>query len=445
MLSTAAFNALLKTLEEPPEHVVFVLCTTDPHKVPETIQSRCQRFDFRRFSIEEITGYLERISNGEGYTYEPEALEYIAAKSAGGMRDATTALEQVGVYTGGNITLDEAARMFGQIDAAALFEIAGYIACRDTPSCFIWINNLVGKGVDLAQFSRDLASHLRNLYVTAITGGENGIVACTASQLAQYQEQAQQFGGIDRLSRALDICGALVNELRSSSDPRLSVEIAMTRLTRPESELTLEALAERIETIERQGVAPVMQAAPSIEPQPIPVAEPMAEPMEEFHAEEFVETSPEVQPEPVQQPEPIHGSYNGIMTNERLLSAILSVIRREDEATAGFMNGIALERNGDRYRILFPVGSEFQLKLVQGAETQELIGRAFAESLGSPVEFECALVGSPADDAWTAKADNDGSVMADAAPVAGGMPAEFADALSAFGTDIKFEEIGREE
>ena len=155
MLSTAAFNALLKTLEEPPEHVVFVLCTTDPHKVPETIQSRCQRFDFRRFSVEEIVGYLERISKGEGFEYEPEALEFIAAKSAGGMRDATTALEQVGVYTEGKITLDEATRMFGQIDIAALFEIAGYIARRDTPSCFVWINDLVGRGVDLAQFARD--------------------------------------------------------------------------------------------------------------------------------------------------------------------------------------------------------------------------------------------------------------------------------------------------
>ena len=111
---------------------IFVLCTTDPHKVPETIQSRCQRFDFRRFSVEEIVGYLERISKGEGFEYEPEALEFIAAKSAGGMRDATTALEQVGVYTEGKITLDEATRMFGQIDIAALFEIAGYIAQRDT-------------------------------------------------------------------------------------------------------------------------------------------------------------------------------------------------------------------------------------------------------------------------------------------------------------------------
>ena len=249
MLSTAAFNALLKTLEEPPEHVVFVLCTTDPHKVPETIQSRCQRFDFRRFSVEEIVGYLERISKGEGFEYEPEALEFIAAKSAGGMRDATTALEQVGVYTEGKITLDEATRMFGQIDIAALFEIAGYIARRDTPSCFVWINDLVGRGVDLAQFARDLASHLRNLYVTAITGGENGIVACTAAQLERYRQQAAEFGGVDRLARALDICGALVAELRNSADARLSVEIAMTRLTRPDSELTLEALAERIEDL----------------------------------------------------------------------------------------------------------------------------------------------------------------------------------------------------
>lgn len=474
MLSTQAFNALLKTLEEPPEHVVFVLCTTDPHKVPETIQSRCQRFDFRRFSIEEIVGYLERICKGEGYEYEPEALEFIAAKSAGGMRDATTALEQVGVYTGGKITLEEATRMLGQIDIAALFEIAGFIAQRDASSCFIWIHDLVGKGVDLAQFSRDLASHLRNLYVTAITGGENGIVACTAAQLGRYKEQAQMFGGVDRLSRALDTCGALVSELKSSSDPRLSVEIAMTRLTRPESELTLESLAERIESLEmRPSLAQPVASVAHKEAQAAQVVEetgaPSHDDAEFAEADQIEVPAHQAQQTPAVELEPEPAAiatevYSGQMTDERLLSAILSVIKREDEAVAGLMSGVSLKSEDGSYSIQFPVGAEFQLRLVQDGKAQALIGRAFQEALGREVDFSCGI-GSAQKEAKASQKPQAESAQetqqpsaapvedylaaqdayAEAASDDGDMPPDFADALSAFGAGIKIEEVNGEE
>ena len=482
MLSTAAFNALLKTLEEPPEHVVFVLCTTDPHKVPETIQSRCQRFDFRRFSVEEIVGYLERISKGEGFEYEPEALEFIAAKSAGGMRDATTALEQVGVYTEGKITLDEATRMFGQIDIAALFEIAGYIAQRDTPSCFVWVNDLVGRGVDLSQFARDLAAHLRNLYVTAITGGENGIVACTAAQLERYRQQATEFGGVDRLARALDICGALVAELRNSSDARLSVEIAMTRLTRPDSELTLEALAERIESLELRPsmgaapqpafeAAPFSAAADEAEPEPVisRVAEepPVAMPGDDTPPWE--DAAPVAESAPVAEPEPAPAAGSAVasagqpeMSAERLLAAVLAVVRREDAATGALLSGVSLAEEDGQYHLLFPTGSDFQMRVVNGPDDKALINKAFAETLGNPVSFDCRI-GSfsglsaqaapltsepPASFADDARVD-DGyfeSLVAERSAVpADEMPADFADALSAFGAGVKVHEINDEE
>ena len=256
MLSNAAFNALLKTLEEPPAHVVFVMCTTDPHKVPETIQSRCQRFDFRRFSIEEICGYLKRICDAEGFTAEQEALEFIAAKAAGGMRDATTALEQVAVANGGSITLGAAQGQLGQTDTGALFELGGYIAARDTANAFLWLNRMVVAGQDLVQIARDVTDHIRNLYAASLTGGVNGVVACPVSELPRYQQQAAAFGGPERLGRALTTCGDLVSELRNSVNVRLSFEIALTRLCRAESELTLEALAERIESLEAGLPAP---------------------------------------------------------------------------------------------------------------------------------------------------------------------------------------------
>ena len=482
MLSTAAFNALLKTLEEPPEHVVFVLCTTDPHKVPETIQSRCQRFDFRRFSVEEIVGYLERISKGEGFEYEPEALEFIAAKSAGGMRDATTALEQVGVYTEGKITLDEATRMFGQIDIAALFEIAGYIAQRDTPSCFVWVNDLVGRGVDLSQFARDLAAHLRNLYVTAITGGENGIVACTAAQLERYRQQAAEFGGVDRLARALDICGALVAELRNSSDARLSVEIAMTRLTRPDSELTLEALAERIEALELRpsmGTAPqpAFEATPfsavAIETEPEPVVSRVAEEppvaMPGDDTPPWEDAAPVAEPVPVAEPEPVPAAGSAVasagqpeMSTERLLAAVLAVVRREDAATGALLSGVSLAEENGQYHLLFPTGSEFQMRIVNGPDAKALINKAFAETLGNPVSFDCRigsfsglsaqaapLTSEPpvsfADDARVDDSYFESLVAERSAVPADEMPADFADALSAFGAGVKVHEINDEE
>ena len=512
MLSTAAFNALLKTLEEPPEHVVFVLCTTDPHKVPETIQSRCQRFDFRRFSVEEIVGYLERISKGESFEYEPEALEFIAAKSAGGMRDATTALEQVGVYTEGKITLDEATRMFGQIDIAALFEIAGYIARRDTPSCFVWINDLVGRGVDLAQFARDLASHLRNLYVTAITGGENGIVACTAAQLERYRQQAAEFGGVDRLARALDICGALVAELRNSADARLSVEIAMTRLTRPDSELTLEALAERIEALE---LRPSMAAAPVIssaaensqptsaagsgegdfstpsprgdsgrndnpasddlppwegsEPSPVAMndAAPSAIPDDtspSVISSGAADTSPSVISSGASDSERSREiSPAADMSPERLLAALLSVVKREDAATGALLSGVSLSTEDGQYQLLFPTGSDFQMRIVNGPDAKAIINRAFAEVLGHEVHFSCQIGSFSGLSAQPAPLTSEPptSIADDIPPIDDGyfeslvaeqqatpvdeMPADFADALSAFGAGVKVQEINDEE
>ena len=500
MLSTAAFNALLKTLEEPPEHVVFVLCTTDPHKVPETIQSRCQRFDFRRFSVEEIVGYLERISKGEGFEYEPEALEFIAAKSAGGMRDATTALEQVGVYTEGKITLDEATRMFGQIDIAALFEIAGYIARRDTPSCFVWINDLVGRGVDLAQFARDLASHLRNLYVTAITGGENGIVACTAAQLERYRQQTVEFGGVDRLARALDICGALVAELRNSADARLSVEIAMTRLTRPDSELTLETLAERIEALE---LRPSMAAAPVISNA---AEKSQLEPVADSGMGDFSTPSPygdsgrndspvsdDLPPWEGSEPSPVamdktapstipadtspsvissgasdsersrETSPAADMSPERLLAALLSVVKREDAATGALLSGVSLSTEDGQYQLLFPTGSDFQMRIVNGPDAKAIINKAFAEVLGHEVHFSCQIRSFSGLSAQPAPLTSEPpvSIADDIPPIDDGyfeslvaeqqatpvdeMPADFADALSAFGAGVKVQEINDEE
>lgn len=250
MLSTAAFNALLKTIEEPPSHVVFILCTTDPQKVPETILSRCQRFDFHRISIESIVARLGAVCAEEGVEFEAEALDLIAHRAEGGMRNALTSLEQLIAYCGGKATLEGAQSLLGSLDNADLSEIVEAIGRRDAAACFNWVAQYVETGADLAQFVHDLAEHVRTLYLMSMAGLDVELQISESMRTAMIGEL--KLFGQDRLSRMLVLLGDVSKELRVSSNPRLTFEIALTRMVRPESDLTLEALAERVEELERR-------------------------------------------------------------------------------------------------------------------------------------------------------------------------------------------------
>ena len=250
MLSTAAFNALLKTIEEPPSHVVFILCTTDPQKVPETILSRCQRFDFHRISIESIVARLGAVCAEEGVEFEAEALDLIAHRAEGGMRNALTSLEQLIAYCGGKATLEGAQSLLGSLDNADLSEIVEAIGRRDAAACFNWVAQYVETGADLAQFVHDLAEHVRTLYLMSMAGLDVELQISESMRRVMIGEL--KLFGQDRLSRMLVLLGDVSKELRVSSNPRLTFEIALTRMVRPESDLTLEALAERVEELERR-------------------------------------------------------------------------------------------------------------------------------------------------------------------------------------------------
>ena len=250
MLSTAAFNALLKTIEEPPSHVVFILCTTDPQKVPETILSRCQRFDFHRISIESIVARLGAVCAEEGVEFEAEALDLIAHRAEGGMRNALTSLEQLIAYCGGKATLEGAQSLLGSLDNADLSEIVEAIGRRDAAACFNWVAQYVETGADLAQFVHDLAEHVRTLYLMSMAGLDVELQISKSMRTVMIGEL--KLFGQDRLSRMLVLLGDVSKELRVSSNPRLTFEIALTRMVRPESDLTLEALAERVEELERR-------------------------------------------------------------------------------------------------------------------------------------------------------------------------------------------------
>ncbi len=282
MLSTAAFNALLKTLEEPPSHVVFILATTDPQKVPETIHSRCQRFDFRRISTEAMVSRLGAICTAENVEFEGEALELIAHRAEGGMRNALTSLEQLIAFGDGAVTMEVAERMLGAVDSTDLADIVRTIGVRDAAACFRWVAEYVETGADMAQFVANLAEHMRNMYVMAVAGPE--VVLDVSETTRRELIQELPLFGVDRLARLLGVLGDVAGELKTSTNPRLTFEIALTRMVRPDADVTLAALAERVETLERQlagasvvaAAAPASAGVPVAAPAPVSAAAPAA-------------------------------------------------------------------------------------------------------------------------------------------------------------------------
>ena len=260
MLTTQAFNALLKTLEEPPSHVVFVLCTTDPQKLPETILSRCQRFDFHRISNGDIVGRMRYICEQEGFTYDDEALEIVARHARGGMRDALSTLEQLSVFGNGSVLAADARSLLGEVSSTVLAEFAGAIARRDVVELFGLIRSQIDEGNDLMELARDLVGHLRDVYTARLAGAKPGIIDGTPEEIEALIAEAAQFENADRIARTLTVLDDAALEMRNASDTRLVLEIACTRLARPEADLTIEALAERLARLEAQVAAGVSSA-----------------------------------------------------------------------------------------------------------------------------------------------------------------------------------------
>lgn len=252
MLTTAAFNALLKTLEEPPAHVIFVLCTTDPQKILETILSRCQRFDFHRIGNEDIERRLAYVCEQEGFDYDDEALAIVARHAKGGMRDALSTLEQLSVFGNGTVHADDARSLLGEVSDQILGEFARAIADRDVAELYGLIRAQVEEGNDLLELTRDLVAHVRDVYVACVAGARAELFEGGAEQAEALAAEAAAFGEhpADRLARVLTVLDDAALEMRGASDVRLVLEIACTRLARPEADLTIEALAERVARLE---------------------------------------------------------------------------------------------------------------------------------------------------------------------------------------------------
>ena len=267
MLTTAAFNALLKTLEEPPSHVVFIMCTTDPQKILATILSRVQRFDFHSIAPDEMRAHLAHVCDEEGFTYDGEALDLVVRHARGGMRDALSSLEQLSVFGAGNVSVEAARDLLGESSDSALSGVSLALARRDVPELFSKTSELVDGGRDLLQFTRELASRVRDAYVVSVAGAKPGVVSVPEGELPLLEEEAAAYGSPDRLARVLTVLGDAASEMRTAVNQRLVLEIALTRCARPESDLTLESLAERISVLEaRLAGGPVPSAAPAAAP-----------------------------------------------------------------------------------------------------------------------------------------------------------------------------------
>lgn len=277
MLSTGAFNALLKTLEEPPAHAVFILATTDPQKVPATIQSRCQRFEFRRVTVDEIAEHLAMVAAGSGIEADADALRLIAIQAEGGMRDALSLLDQCGVMAK-RVTVATVREVLGIVGREALHELTGAIGRRQLPQALATLNLLLEQGKDVKQVLTELIEYLRALVLyLAVPDYEEIYLTDTKEALA---ELAPLFGR-DRLLAAEERLHSAIQELRGSMRPRITAELCLLDLCRVEGS-TLAALSARIEQLERQlagGVMPAYQQTPPalVAAEPAAVQQPVAQ------------------------------------------------------------------------------------------------------------------------------------------------------------------------
>ncbi len=254
MLSNSAFNALLKTLEEPPPHVIFIMATTELHKVPDTILSRCQQFEFRQIPTEKIFQRLREIADNEGIQVNNEALREIARSGAGSLRDAQSAFDQVIAFGGAEITEEDVTASLGLVSSATLGRFAETIVNRDTAGIITLVEDVFARGYDLRNFTRELMAYLRHLLVikSGITNGE--LLGVADVEIAKMTKLAAQFSEED-LVRCFHLLGETEKEVKDSPHPRFQLEIGLVKLAHTSRLRTLEELIERLEKLESgQGI-----------------------------------------------------------------------------------------------------------------------------------------------------------------------------------------------
>ena len=483
MLTTAAFNALLKTLEEPPAHVIFVLCTTDPQKILETILSRCQRFDFHRIGNEDIERRLAYVCEQEGFDYDDEALAIVARHAKGGMRDALSTLEQLSVFGNGSVHADDARSLLGEVSDQILGEFAAAIAKRDVAELYGLIRAQVEEGNDLLELTRDLVAHVRDVYVACVAGARAELFEGGAEQAEALAAEAAAFGEhpADRLARVLTVLDDAALEMRGASDVRLVLEIACTRLTRPEADLTIEALAERVARLEArvanaavpasvaaaQDAPAAVAAAPATAQQPTlisgaraaapaapapaaasthqggmpwdrgaataPVAQPAPAPTPKpaapAPAPEPVTPAPAPKPNNAAQVAAAGAAETPAVEDagelQRKWAEVVERVKTRQASYAGLLlNARATADDGSKLTVSFPAGSTFAIKMLGRADTQSVVLPTVCAVFGRrTVDYVLDGGGTPAPQHEEHSPSARAAVSADPQPVSSAAPA----------------------
>lgn len=480
MLTTAAFNALLKTLEEPPAHVIFVLCTTDPQKILETILSRCQRFDFHRIGNEDIAHRLSYVCEQEGFDYDDEALAIVARHAKGGMRDALSTLEQLSVFGNGAVHADDARSLLGEVSDQILGEFSRAIADRDVAELYGLIRAQVEEGNDLLELTRDLVAHVRDVYVACVAGARAELFEGGSEQAEALAAEAAAFGEhpADRLARVLTVLDDAALEMRGASDVRLVLEIACTRLARPEADLTIEALAERVARLEAMvanaavpaSVAAAQAAAPAASvpaaaqqptlisgaraAAPAASAAPAATsarqggmPWDRGAAVPAAQPAPTPTPQPVAAPAPATAPAPKPQSNnaaqvaaagaaetsavedagelQRKWAEVVERVKARQASYAGLLlNARATADDGSKLTVSFPAGSTFAIKMLGRADTQSVVLPTVCAVFGRrTVDYVLGGGGTPAPQHEEHSPSARAAASADPQPVSSAAPA----------------------
>ncbi len=271
-LSNQAFQALLKTLEEPPAHVMFILATTEAHKMPATIISRCQRMDFHRLSVRDMVRRMKEILLQVGAEIEDDGMLAIARAAEGGMRDCLSLADQCLSFCGNYVSTEDVYGILGSMEEGFLFEMSEALMAADSARTLQLLDRVVRDGRDLKVFLHDMTLHMRALLITKLCGRCSDILDCTEDVMARYLRQAEGAGEM-RLLRANELLMQAEGKFRTVTSPRALIESTLVRIARPEEKRTFDDILERLEKLERevkQGVrvAPVQQPAEDIPPMP---------------------------------------------------------------------------------------------------------------------------------------------------------------------------------
>ncbi len=389
MLSTAAFNALLKTLEEPPSYVIFVLATTEPSRIPATITSRCQRFDFRRATLVELTGQLAEIARQERLEIEPAALELIARQATGSFRDATSLLDQLISFGSGTVTLAQVQGLLGAASFATVQQIAASIADRDIARGMNAIAGAVDAGADPRQLAREIVDYLRG--VLLLQNGSGAALTASAETREEMKALAQQIAP-EQLLRAIRLFNQAVFELRGSSNPTLPLEMALVETTlEPGTPYVPAPPAPRREQPRRAQPAPAEHAANAEQEAPAeskPTASAAAPAVEENQQQTIPAASDEIGKKAKEQTPAEALTVQAVQEQWSAVLARFHKLNKSTEALLKDAQPVALEGN------TVVIGFAYDLhrnRIENDKRGKAQIEQVISELLGKPLHVRCVL------------------------------------------------------